>query len=174
MPGTKSGEVPHARQSRMTGHHADAAVTPDALVPQSHPIRRIKPMVDRALAQLSPTLDRMYADHGRTSIPPEHLLKACLLMALFPISRSRAQRAAILRASGVRPAVQVVPGPEHHGPQFRPLGVLQEQGAAIGCRRGPGVSAGDSRAGSGAAVAVGGTFQRGWNAAGSVGIGEEF
>ena len=25
------------------------AVTPDALVPQQHPIRRIKPMVDKAL-----------------------------------------------------------------------------------------------------------------------------
>ena len=31
------------------------AVTPDDLVPQGHPIRRIKPMVDRALAQLSLT-----------------------------------------------------------------------------------------------------------------------
>ena len=44
-------------------------VTPDALVPQGHPIRRIKPMVDRALAQLSPTFDRMYAANGRASIP---------------------------------------------------------------------------------------------------------
>ena len=37
------------------------AVTPDALTPQGHPIRRIKPKVDRALAQLSPTFARMYA-----------------------------------------------------------------------------------------------------------------
>ena len=34
------------------------AVTPDALITQGHPIRRIKPMVDRALAQLSPTFAR--------------------------------------------------------------------------------------------------------------------
>ena len=61
------------------------AVTPDALVPQGHPIRRIKPMVDKALAQLSPTFDRMYAANGRASIPPEHLLKAGLLMALFSV-----------------------------------------------------------------------------------------
>lgn len=54
------------------------AVTPDALVPQRHPIRRIKPMVDKALAKLSPSFDRMYAANGRASIPPEHLLKACL------------------------------------------------------------------------------------------------
>ena len=37
------------------------AVAPDALIPQGHPIRRIKPMVDRALAQLSPTFARMHA-----------------------------------------------------------------------------------------------------------------
>ena len=67
------------------------AITPDALVPQGHPIRRIKPIVDRALAQLSPTFARMYAQNGRASIPPEHLLKACLLMALFPTLHSRAQ-----------------------------------------------------------------------------------
>ena len=65
------------------------AVTPDALVPQGHPIRRIKPMVDRALAQLSPTFDRMYAANGRASMPPEHLLKACLLMALFSVRGER-------------------------------------------------------------------------------------
>ena len=65
------------------------AVTPDALVPRHHPIRRIKPMVDQALAQLSPTFDGMYAANGRASIPPEHLLKACLLMALFSVRSER-------------------------------------------------------------------------------------
>ena len=65
------------------------AVTPDALIPQGHPIRRIKPMVDRALAQMSSTFDRMYAADGRPSIPPEHLLKACLLMALYSVRSER-------------------------------------------------------------------------------------
>ena len=65
------------------------AVTPDDLIPQGHPMRRIKPMVDRALAQLSPTFARRYAQNGRASIPPEHLLKAGLLMALFPTLHSR-------------------------------------------------------------------------------------
>ena len=73
-----------ARQATML-----TAVTPDALVPQRHPIRRIKPMVDQALTQLSPTFDRMYAQDGRASIPPEHLLKACLLMALFSVRSER-------------------------------------------------------------------------------------
>ena len=65
------------------------AVTPDDLVPQGHPIRRIKPMVARALAQLSPTFARMYAPNGRASIPPEHLLKAGLLMALYSVRSER-------------------------------------------------------------------------------------
>ena len=73
-----------ARQATML-----TAVTPEALVPQHHPIRRIKPMVDRALAPFSPTFDRMYAANGRASIPPEHLLKACLLMALFSVRSER-------------------------------------------------------------------------------------
>ena len=67
------------------------AITPDALIPQGHPMRRIKPMVDKALAQLSPTFARRYAQNGRASMPPEHLLKAGLLMALFPTLHSRAR-----------------------------------------------------------------------------------
>ncbi len=66
-----------------------SAGTPDQLVPQDHPIRLIKPMVDQALAELSPTFSRMYAKVGRPSIPPEHLLKGCLLMALYTIRSER-------------------------------------------------------------------------------------
>jgi len=64
-------------------------VTPDALVPQDHPIRKIKPLVEAALAKLSPTFNQMYADTGRPSIPPEHLLKGCLLIALFSVRGER-------------------------------------------------------------------------------------
>lgn len=64
-------------------------LTPDQLVPQDHPIRRIKPIVDSALKDMSPTFNRMYADVGRPSIPPEHLLKACLLIALYSIRSER-------------------------------------------------------------------------------------
>ena len=65
------------------------AITPDQLVPEDHPIRAIKPIVDRALAELSPLFERIYARGGRPSIPPEHLLKAQLLMALFSIPSAR-------------------------------------------------------------------------------------
>lgn len=64
-------------------------LTPDQLIPPDHPIRRVKPLVDTALAQLSPVFDDMYAEAGRPSIPPEHLLKACLLMAFYSIRSER-------------------------------------------------------------------------------------
>ena len=78
----------NAREGAASGHYAHGD-HPDALVPQGHAIRCIKPMVDRALAGMSATFDRMYADNGRASIPPEHLLKASLLMALFSVRSER-------------------------------------------------------------------------------------
>lgn len=65
------------------------ALTPDQLVPAEHPIRCIKPLVESALARLSPLFDGMYADRGRPSIPPERLLKGLLLIALYSIRSER-------------------------------------------------------------------------------------
>jgi transposase len=64
-------------------------VTPDQLIPQDHPIRRVKPLVEAALVELDPVFDEMYAEDGRPSIPPEHLLKAGLLMAFYSIRSER-------------------------------------------------------------------------------------
>ena len=66
-----------------------AFVDPEALVPAGHPIRAIRRLADEALADLSPLFDRMYAEVGRPSIPPEHLLKASLLMALYSVRSER-------------------------------------------------------------------------------------
>jgi len=65
------------------------AVTPDSFIPEDHPIRRVKPIVESVLARLSPLFDAMYAERGRPSIPPEHLLKASLLIALYSIRSER-------------------------------------------------------------------------------------
>ncbi|MDP2918913.1 MAG: transposase [Dehalococcoidia bacterium] len=64
-------------------------VTADQLVPEDHPIRQIKPIVNEALHELSPVFNRMYAETGWPSIPPEHLLKACLLIALYSVRSER-------------------------------------------------------------------------------------
>src|SRR5918912_281144 len=59
-------------------------------VPPHHPLRVIKRFADRALRDLSPVFDQMYAAGGRPSIPPERLLKASLLIALYSIRSERA------------------------------------------------------------------------------------
>src|SRR5215212_5806505 len=64
-------------------------VTPDQLFPAYHPIRRIKAIVEPALRTLSPTFAQMYAAGGRPSLPPEHLLKASLLIALYSVRSER-------------------------------------------------------------------------------------
>jgi transposase len=66
-----------------------SALTPDSLIPTDHPIRRIKPVVEAVLAELSPEFDAMYAATGRQSIPPENLLKSKVLMALYSIRSER-------------------------------------------------------------------------------------
>ncbi|AGC43589.1 transposase [Myxococcus stipitatus DSM 14675] len=63
--------------------------TPGDRVPAAHPLRRVKDMADAALAALSPTFDAMYSDTGRPSIPPEQLLKSCLLMAFYSVRSER-------------------------------------------------------------------------------------
>lgn len=66
-----------------------ALVSIESLVPPDHPLRRVKPLADEALCDLSPVFDAMYSRVGRPSIPPEHLLKATLLMALYSVRSER-------------------------------------------------------------------------------------
>lgn len=63
--------------------------TPDDLIKQSHPIRRIRPVVERVLEQMEPTFAAMYSRRGRPSVAPEFLLKATILMALFSVRSER-------------------------------------------------------------------------------------
>jgi transposase len=67
-----------------------AFVDLESRVPVGHPIRTIKRLADAALAELSPLFDEIYAETGRPSIPPERLLKASLLIALFSVHSERA------------------------------------------------------------------------------------
>ena len=64
-------------------------LSPETVVPATHPARRIKRLADQALARLSPQFDRMYSLVGRPSIPPERLLKASVLMALYTVRSER-------------------------------------------------------------------------------------
>src|SRR5579883_710319 len=64
-------------------------VSPEARVPATHPLRRLKAVADQVLATLSPIFDKMYSTVGRPSIPPERLLKGELLIALFSLRGRR-------------------------------------------------------------------------------------
>src|SRR3954451_15707936 len=51
-------------------------LSPEAMVPKDHPLRAIRPLVNAALARLSPDFARLYAATGRVSIAPEKVLQA--------------------------------------------------------------------------------------------------
>jgi transposase len=61
----------------------------NACVPANHPLRAIKRRTDDVLQKLSPLFDELYADEGRPSIPPEQLLKARVLTALYSVRSER-------------------------------------------------------------------------------------
>lgn len=63
---------------------------PGDLIPADHPIRRIRGVVDAVLDELDGEFDVMYANSGRPSVPPEALLKATILMAMYSIRSERA------------------------------------------------------------------------------------
>lgn len=57
----------------------------EQFVPDDHPLRKIKRWADGVLAGMSRDFDRAYSRTGRPGVPPERLLKALLLQALYSI-----------------------------------------------------------------------------------------
>jgi transposase/IS5 family transposase len=69
--------------------HVGGHVSPEDLIPQDHPLRRIREITNTVLEELSPEFERLYIPFGRSSIPPECLLRALLLQVLFTIRSER-------------------------------------------------------------------------------------
>jgi transposase len=63
--------------------------TLEARIPKNHPLRKLRAVVDMLLTTLDAEFDALYARRGRDSIPPERLLRASLLQALFSIRSER-------------------------------------------------------------------------------------
>jgi transposase len=63
--------------------------SPESRVPAEHPLRAIKRDAGAVLGSLSREFDELYAEIGRPSIPPERLLKASLLIALYSVRADR-------------------------------------------------------------------------------------
>ena len=64
-------------------------LSPETLVPENHPLRAIRPLVNAALERLSGDFDTIYSAFGRDSIAPEKLLRALLLQAFFSVRSER-------------------------------------------------------------------------------------
>jgi len=58
-------------------------------VPVGHPLRKIREIVNAALAALDAAFATLYAAEGRPSIAPERLLRAALIQILFSIRSER-------------------------------------------------------------------------------------
>lgn len=58
-------------------------------VPAKHPLRKIRQIVNDALATLDGEFSRLYASEGRPSIAPEKLLRASLVQAFYSIRSER-------------------------------------------------------------------------------------
>jgi transposase len=66
------------------------SLSTEDLIPADHPIRRIRRVVEVVLADLDVEFEVMYSRIGRPSVPPEQLLKATVLMALYSMRSERA------------------------------------------------------------------------------------
>src|SRR6266496_4950241 len=69
--------------------HLFSYLSPEQRVPADHPLRVIRAMTDEALRRLSSRFELLYAQTGRPSVPPEHLLRALLLQVLYSIRSER-------------------------------------------------------------------------------------
>src|SRR5262249_6591440 len=58
-------------------------------VPESHPLRLIRCIVNQVIAALDGEFGKLYAAEGRPSIAPERLLRALLLQAFYSIRSER-------------------------------------------------------------------------------------
>lgn len=58
-------------------------------IPARHPLRKIRQVVNDALASLDAEFEALYIDFGRPSIAPERLIRASLLQILFSVRSER-------------------------------------------------------------------------------------
>jgi transposase len=64
-------------------------ISAERRVPEDHPLRAIRTMVDVTLRNMGTQFDAMYAQVGRPSIAPEKLLRALLLQVLYTVRSER-------------------------------------------------------------------------------------
>ena len=58
-------------------------------IPESHPLRTIRTLLDRVFERMDPLFEQLYVKGGRPSIPPEQLIRALILQRLYSIPSER-------------------------------------------------------------------------------------
>ena len=58
-------------------------------MPANHPLRGVRALLDEALESMHRDFERVYAEGGRASIPPERLVRALTLQILYSIRSER-------------------------------------------------------------------------------------
>ncbi len=61
----------------------------ESRIPEKHPLRTIRAIVNEALAALDGDFGELYSEIGRPSIPPDHLLRAMLLQIFYALRSER-------------------------------------------------------------------------------------
>ena len=64
-------------------------VSQEDRIPKDHPLRKLRELVDPILKKMSGRFEKLYAEGGRPSIPPEYLLRALLVQILYTIRSER-------------------------------------------------------------------------------------
>src|SRR5258708_5951200 len=64
-------------------------ISPEQRVPQEHPLRTIREIVDAVLEEVAPEFARLYAANGRPSIGPAKLVRDLLLQVLYTVRSER-------------------------------------------------------------------------------------
>ena len=146
--------------------HMFSYLSPEARVRKDHPLRVVRTMVDEVLAALSPQFDRMYASEGRPSIAPEKLLRAQLLQMLYSIRSERLLMEEIDYSMLFRWFVGLNLDEEVWDPTVFTKNRDRLLEAEVAKRAGGGTGAGER-------PDLGRTLHGGWQAAGSLGRGEE-
>ncbi len=72
-------------ESQQTGLFSYVSL--ESRIPKTHPLRKIRALVDAILGSMDSTFAGLYSDQARASIPPERLLRASLLQVLYSKTR---------------------------------------------------------------------------------------
>jgi len=58
-------------------------------VPNDHPLRDLRELIDQVLGSLNDLFDTLYSTYGKPSVPPERLLRASFLQVLYTLRSER-------------------------------------------------------------------------------------